>query len=628
MDNPISMPRSSWYLEEKPHDAIAAVIRTLDDTQSIRSANNLRYARLYGNLDIVGLSPMEYFRTGGGGPTVLGSRLTWNVVKSMVDTVTSKIAKNKPRPVFLTDDGDWDLQQKAQGMTQWVQGVFYETKYYEKAPVSFRDCGIFGGGYLKIFKKDGRPFCERVIQEEIIVDAAAAVYGNPRDMFQKKTYDRNDLIAMFPEQEQQIRAAQSYWSRSGHAATTTNDLVEVIEGWHLPNPDGSAGVHCIVIQNATLLREPYKRKRFPFVMIPWTPPIVGFYPIGLAEELIGIQLEINKLLRQIQLSHHLLAVPKVFIEASSDVVSAHINNEVGSIVKYRGTMPEVRSFQTVHPEIYQHLDRLYSRAYEIAGVSVLSAQSKKPAGLDSGKALREFSDIESERFAITQQRWEQMAVDAASHFVELAEIEGGFRVLAPEKDAARYVDFKDVKLDEMAYVLRCYPDNFLPETPAGKIQSATELIQNGLLDREVAVSLLDFPDLKGAINIQTAAYRDAMCRISLILSKGQYEPADPFSDIALCKRLGQAHYLDAKVKGVPKARLELLRRWILDCARMEAETTAAAQPPTTPVLSAQTLAGGSPVPGQAANPQALTQALAALGGNGNAGGTPPATPAQ
>jgi hypothetical protein len=39
----------------------------------------------------------------------------------------------------------------------------------------------------------------------------------------------------------------------------------------------------------------------------WSEALVGFFGVGLVEELLGIQREINKLLQQIQRGHHLIA---------------------------------------------------------------------------------------------------------------------------------------------------------------------------------------------------------------------------------------------------------------------------------------------------------------------------------
>jgi hypothetical protein len=567
--------RTPWYKEIEPHQEVFAVLKSIDDTQSLRSSNNLRYARLYGNLEIAGLSAVDYYRTGGSPQVVGGGRLTWNIIKSMVDTVTSKIGKNKPRPVFLTSGGDYKLQQKAKKLSSFVQGVFYETDAYTKGALAFRNAGIFGDGFLKMYVEDGRIKIEQVISDELTVDQAEAIYGRPRSMFQRKAVDRAVLLSMFSDDEQKrasILAANPITNPSGNSNATA-DLIQVVEAWHLPSSkEAKDGKHAVMIQNCTLTDEPYTRQCFPFVHMTWTPPVVGYYGIGLAEELIGIQVEINKLLRQIQLSHHLLSTPKIFLEQSSQVVSAHMNNEIGAIIKFRGTPPTIHSFQTVHPEIYQHLERLYSRAYEIAGVSALSAQAKKPAGLDSGRALREFSDIENERWAVVQQRWETMFVEMANQIVELGnEITGSgsdYTVLSPNKRLVDSINFKDIKLDQNSFILQCYPTNFLPQTPAGRLQSVQELMNSGLISREIGLSLLDFPDLESSMNLMNASYDDAMLRIDMIISDGKYEVPDPFSNLDLLKRLSQAAYLNAKKANVEEDRLEMLRQLVLDCVRL------------------------------------------------------------
>ncbi len=557
-----------WEDEKNSHSGIQAILENLQYSQSVRSAANLRYARLYGNLDIYGLAPYQYFRTVSQTSDALrgGSRLTFNVIKSVVDTVGSKIAKHKPRPLFLTNDGDWSLQQRAKRLNRFVQGVFYETDAYGKGQTAFRDAGIFGTGILKVYIKDARLCIERIIPEELIVDASESVYGKPRSYYQVKHVDRQVLLRMFPDHEGAIRSVRNT-SEQGAESQLTSDMIKVTEAWHLPSDKKAKdGRHVIAIENDTLFSEEYKREVPPFIIYHWTPPVLGFYGTGLAEELIGIQLEINKLLRQIQLSHHLLSTPKVLLENGSKIVSAHINNEIGAIIKYTGTPPQIVAFQTVHPEIYLHLERLYARAYEIAGVSALSAQAKKPSGLDSGRALREFSDIESERFAIQQQRYEEFYMELSRHIIELSrEIvkeHGGFRVKAPNKKLIDEIDFKEVSLEDSSYILQCFPTNFLPATPAGRLQSVQELMTAGLISPSMGLALLDFPDLEGAMSLANANYNIVMSSLENIIEKGVYEAPEPYMDLLTTKMLSQMFYLDAKSNKVDEDKLELLRRYV------------------------------------------------------------------
>lgn len=581
-DNQSQFGMTWWADPKKAHEPVTALIKALAGQNNGRSQQNLRMARLYGNMDILGLAPDQYFRTSQ--PITLTNRVTLNVIKSCTDTVSSRIAKHKPRPTFLTNDGDWELQQKAKKLNRFMQGVFYETNYYSIAADVFRDACIFGTGIIKHYIKNGRVHFERVIPEEVIVDSAEAVYGCPQSLFQKKQVNRSVLLAKFSKDQAKVAAIKA----APNSAKPTNDsmiadMVEVVESWHLRSgPGADDGVHTITIPNCTLFEEKYEDDEFPFLFYKWTLPIVGFYGTGLAEELIGLQLEINKLLRQIQLSQHLLSTPKVFLENNSKVVSAQMNNEIGAIIKYTGTKPDIHSFQTVHPEIYQHLERLYAKAYEISGVSQLAANAKKPAGLDSGVALREFQDIESERFALAQQRYEDMAIRAALAVVrrskEIVKKGSSYKVKSPNKKVIDEIDFKDINLEEATYVLQCFPTNFLPATPAGRLQSVQELMQAGLIDREVGLSLLDFPDLEGAMSLANASYDYTMMSIEQILYEGEYSAPEPTGNLKFMMGMAQMSYLKAKVNKVPEARLEMLDRWLQECVRMQSAALQAAQP--------------------------------------------------
>ena len=150
--------------------------------------------------------------------------------------------------------------------------------------------------------------------------------------------------------------------------------------------------------------------------------------------------------------------------------------------EYRDTPPTYINVNPVAPQYFEQLDRLYMRAYEIAGISQLSAQAKKPMGLNSGVALREFHDIETRRFMQVEQRWEDFFLSVAHHMVDCARDaaergDGSLEVLAAgDKEVAR-IKFKDVSIDIDKYRLRAYPTSLLPETPAGKLQTIKELAQ-------------------------------------------------------------------------------------------------------------------------------------------------------
>src|ERR1700722_5704311 len=58
-------------------------------------------------------------------------RPTSNVVYSCIDTLTSMITQERPRPVFLTDAGHYKERKIAKEFNNFIMGEFYRCKAYE-----------------------------------------------------------------------------------------------------------------------------------------------------------------------------------------------------------------------------------------------------------------------------------------------------------------------------------------------------------------------------------------------------------------------------------------------------------------------------------------------------------------
>ena len=106
-------------------------------------------------------------------------------------------------------------------------------------------------------------------------------------------------MGLFPNHHEEIAAAAPCDPED--RTYNTGDMIEVIEAWHIRSSQNSDdGRHVICIDNATLFDEKYEKDYFPFVTLRWTQRMLGFYGQGLAEQLRGIQAEINQLLLNIQ----------------------------------------------------------------------------------------------------------------------------------------------------------------------------------------------------------------------------------------------------------------------------------------------------------------------------------------
>ena len=580
--------KSKWWLgdQDKAHRNVQAVVAAIEENQNFRRIQNLRYARLYANREIIGFGATTFDRPLS--KDAITNRVTYNVVKATTDTASSKIGKSKPRPLVLTSGGDFSEQQKGKKLSKYLEGVFDVANTYEIGQRVFVDACVFGTGAMKVFFDfdKGEPVTERVFIDEIIVDDAEGIHGNPRQLHQRKIISRDVLIDMFPESADKIMRADPADNSHRGTSSSSADQIEVIESWHLPSGQSAGdGRHVISIDNTTLLSEEYKKDYFPFVFFRWSPSLLGFFGTGIAEELIGLQIEINKLLRNIQQAQNLAAVPRVFVESSSNVVSEHITNEIGSIIKYVGNAPVISPSPAMSSEVYAHLETLYARAFEIVGISQLSASSRKPTGLNSGVAIRESQDIESERFALVAQRYEKMFIDTAKHIIDVSrdvyEQLPDLSIKVKGKEFIETIKWKDVDLEDDKFSLRVFPTSLLPKTPAGRLQTVQELVQSGFIGKKEALSLLDFPDLEHVINLENAAIDDVNRIMEILVDEGRYIAPEPFMDLQLSLKISQNTYLQSKVKNVPEDRLDLIRRFMEDVIALQQ----AAQPEPVPQVA-------------------------------------------
>lgn len=584
--------KNAWWelkKDELPMHLFSKVT-AIQENQSSRRRDWLRFARLYTNTEF------DHFMQGVS-MSAFGKRLSFNVCRSCVDTASAKISKAKPRPLFLTENGNFSQQSRAKKLTQYTDGMFYDLKMYQLGKKAFKDGCVFGTGVTKYYIENGAVKAERVFIDEIVLDDLVdGKNETPREMYQAKMVHKEVLIGLYPEHKKEIEEATFKWSNIT-SKTITTEMLAVVEAWHLPSSDTAKdGRHVISIDRLVLLDEPYEKNYFPFTFFKWNPPLLGFYGEGLISQLIGIQLEINQILLRIKEAQELVAIPRVYIEEGSSIAGQTMNDEIGGMYKYRGSPPIFQTPTGMNREVYDYLEYLYRKAFEDTGISQLSATSKKPAGLDSRVALREFQDIETERFALVAESYQQLYLDASKILIDLQrELEEDGKKPTVKIKGADFIEtvrWKDVDLSDDKFIMQAYPSNFLPKTPEGQLEFTQELVQSGYIEPEEALSLLNFPDLKGFFNLKTAAIDDIKFMLEGIIERGEYTPPEPYMNLNLAIKMTQASYLRSKTDGTPEDRQELLRRMIDECQYLLGALTTPQEPsPPTDVMGMQGIPG-------------------------------------
>lgn len=600
-DTPLQLHQ--WWIEKDSDRAASFMLSTaayLKETQQYRYQQAAMYARLYGNQNLFGfagnnISKMDQ-NTG-----LPQDRPTFNLIQSATDTLVARITQSRPAPVFLTDAGDYRQRNLAKKLNNFILGEFYQTKAYEKAVIALRDACVEGDGIIHTYETpDKKVGLERVLLTELLVDPSEAMYGEPRQLYRVKLVDRDVLLANFPKFREKLElAAKAYPDNSADSSKTVSDLVMVVEGWRLPSgKDMGDGRHTLACSTGHLVDEEFTKDKFPFSFLHYAPRLLGFWSQGIAERLMGTQMELNSILYTISRAIKLVGVPRVFQEDGSKVVSAHHNNEIGVIVKFRGTKPTYEVAPCNAPELYAERDKLITYGFQQEGISFMQATSQKPSGLNSGEAIRSYEDISTDRFATLSRRYDNFFIDLAYQIIDLAKDiairDGKYSTVYPNKNGIKEIDLPRADLLEDSFVIQCFTQSSLPKDPAGRLQKITEMMQAQLITLQEGRRLLDYPDLSSVEELANAGEERILQVLDDIIESGKYSPPTPFTDLTLAETLVVQYinlYSQAKLE---ESKLQKLRDYF---SQLQALKQAAMPTPAPPPVM--------PAPG---GPQAVPEA--------------------
>jgi hypothetical protein len=585
-DKPLDL---RWWREDEPHEAVWSQVRRISRSTGARAKQDVFYACLYDDAELGALLH---------GSQAIGEwtpqTMTTNLVKRQVDAFVAKLSKNRPVPMALTNGGTYGEQRRAKSLSKFFEGVLDQVGYWQTRPMLLRDGAVFGSGLAHNYRVGKKLHHERVFPWEIRIDPRESQYGKPRTMYVLRYVDRLVLMERFPKHAALIADAEARFDDAAWdiGYDETSDLVLVVESWHLPDgettdKDSKNGAHAICVSNATLVIEDYKRDYFPFSKFDFSPGIAGWWGTGLAQQLEGLQFEANSIGLRLQeqgwmTGTYVWTPPGVGFEIDhlDNGTMSHIESEV---------QPVFHNPPPWHPQFFDYYLFLRGRAAaEETRLSEMAVRGEKPAGLDSGKAIRAWNNLDDEAFLPQGRADEQLAIDTSWQLFDLAEEilgeEGSFKVRTERREYGESVledmDFKKVHMDREKFTLRVFPTSMLKGTPAENYQTVREWMADGLISQDEVYSLLDLPDVQRVLNLRGAARRAVEKILQDILDSSDPESVyvypEPPMNLELCRALALQVFLDAFTKDADQENLDWVLQFALDAeAQLEG---AVAQP--------------------------------------------------
>ena len=438
-------------------------------------------------------------------------RPSLNVIASCIDTLHSKISQSKVRPFFNTINGNFKDIQCVKQAQNYFDLYFDSEEVHKKVADAFRDACIFDTGVLYIDEDTHK--VERALPFQVYFRPAESTY----DVLTRIGYERKD----FPVISLPAKVRDKFKNKS-------LEYVDYAVYYDLFNK-----TKCYLANGRAIVIETYDRSELPFIFLHYKNPILGGTTQSVCDILYDIQIEINILMAKIKDASQLNPAMTFFLPEGSSIKASQINNRIGNIIQYKpnasGGQPVTTSTPAfIDSQYFTALDSLIQKAYDIVGISELSATSQKPKGLDSGVALSTMEDIESDRFETQLNQIIKCYVEIAKKCIEV--FDPNEDILPPNTNRSS-ITWQEIVNENRNMMIQFSAADNLSKDPSTKLQQLQMLAQAGVIPSARIAQLMQLPDLELGYSLTNNAIDCVMSVIKECIENDNFDVPDyvPFN---------------------------------------------------------------------------------------------------
>ena len=426
------------------------------------------------------------------------SAIQENVIASCIETLCSKIASQKVRPFFNTVNGTFKEMQIAKQAQIFFDMLYEENNVNEIITDAFRNACVFDKGIVKI-SDDG-----------ITNRLPWNVFFDPREV----TYNQITHVAeKLPKTPGRILELKYGIKVNRNLDYTVYEYYDVMEH-----------IKAVYVQELNkVVTHEYKPNIIPYLEIHYTNPVKGDTSQSVVDQLYGIQTQIDELLAVMKDSIAVNPGMTLLVPRSSNIKTNMLSNRTGQIIQYDPIPGQTTSPVTyatndiISPQFVQLLDKLKNDAYEIVGISQLSATSQKPSGLNSGVALNTMEDIESSRFETQLNSVVRLYVDVAKACLDIFPPE--IDILPDDLNRAN-IKWADIVEARNNMKIQFSAAESLSKDPSEKLKQLVALSQAGVIPQSHIATLMELPDLQSGYNLANNAFNSVYTFIDNVLVSG------------------------------------------------------------------------------------------------------------
>ena len=426
------------------------------------------------------------------------SSIQENVIASCIETLCSKIASQKVRPFFNTVNGTFKEMQIARHAQIFFDQLYEENNVNRIVTNAFRDACIFDKGIVKI-SDDG-------ISNRLPWN----VYVDPREVSYKQITHVAEKLPKTPGRLLKIKYGIEADYNLDYTVYEYYDVMEHIKSVY-------------VLEMNKVVTHKYEPNIIPYLFIYYSDPIKSNTSQSVVDQLYGIQMQIDEILAVMKDSIQMNPGMTLLVPRSSNIKTNMLSNRTGQIIQYDPIPGQTASPVTyatndiISAQFVQLLDKLKNDAYEVVGISQLSATSQKPTGLNSGVALSTMEDIESDRFETQLNNVIRLYVDIAKACLDIFPPDED---ILPDDLVRANIKWADIVEARNNMKIQFSAAQSLSKDPSEKLKQLTALAQAGVIPQSHIATLMELPDLNSGYNLANNAFNAVYTFIDDVIKNG------------------------------------------------------------------------------------------------------------
>lgn len=423
------------------------------------------------------------------------SGINENVIQSCIDSLTSQLCSKHARPYFTTVNGTYNQQQVAKQAQQYFDFMYDEQNVNITVTDAFRDACIFGVGivYIDPIKRE----IKRALPWQVYWRPAEDTYGNiTRIYYERKSYPTNNIVG-YKGKEEYVTYGE-YYDVINHVKATCIDGEITISKYDSP--------------------------KLPFSFLHYVNPVCGKDTTSVVDLIYGIQMKIDELYSIMSEAIKRNPAQTFIVPKGSDIKVTAISNRVGQILQYNPVEGVSNPVSSVTPnfiadQYIQVVNMLKEDAYKLVGISELSSQSRKPSGVDSGKALQTINDIESERFEVQYKQVINCYVDIAKKCILC--FDPNDEILPSDRNRLN-IKWGDIINNYAKMKIQFSAMDFLSKDPSTRAQEIDMLVNRGVISPSRVAQFYDMPDSDACYNYANNSINSVLAVINQAIVNEDY----------------------------------------------------------------------------------------------------------